>query len=153
MLLIFVCLVGIVALYGGYVQLRRMLLKRHILKMSSSFISREDFLGRWKDELSWKEESGCYALFFYRNAPSSPLSYDSVYIGQSERLYRRIWQHLSGKGNAAAKNLIKEGYHVLCCPLPASLWRLNEYEKDLICAFNSTTMGLNKNGGGARRRH
>ena len=152
MLRVGILLLAFVVLYGIYGLLSRWMLRAKVLQMHESFLSREEFLARWKDELSRKEESGCYALFFYKKY-TRPAAYDSVYIGQSQKIYHRLHQHLTGRGNVLAKRFMEQGYRVLCCPLPASLWRMNEYEKQLIRAFRANLYGLNRTAGGAKRRY
>ena len=153
--LLYVWILGIIGIIIAYRWTERTMLKRHVL--SQDFLSEEEFTSQWSAYLKHKEESGCYAIFFY-DKPINPLSteqrkrFKTLYIGQSKDIFYRVHEHFTGRGNDGAMRLITHGVPAYAVFLPAGLWHLNDYETRLIRAFKANKIGLNVQRGGGQKR-
>ena len=132
-------------------------LRRQVLGAHHEFISSDEFHERWADGLKYREQNGCYALFFYEKQ-INPYSlkqrkrFKTLYVGQSKDLFFRVHEHFSGRGNDGVMRLLNHGTPAYAVFLPCGLWRMNEYEKALIKAFRANRNGLNIQAGGGKER-
>lgn len=120
----------------------------------------EDFEKNWMYDASGKktgykysDQSGCYAFFIYdrKRRPRNMKAYDSVYIGQSVHIHKRVHDHINGKGNGNIFADIREGKWVYVQFFPCSTKKMNCMEIKLIDLFGATESYNQTKGGGYGR--
>lgn len=157
----------IVALVAGYilwlhhVKEKNAELRKSIL--SGKFISLNDFESRWIEDYprakrgrghigyKYNDTAGCYVILIFAENPNEVFSnYENSYIGQSVNICQRVHNHFNGKGNGDVYADRKFGKRLYVQFLPCARKDMNDLEKSLIAAFDSTA-SYNKTSGGSRQ--
>ena len=125
------------------------------------WMSREEFLEDWivdrKTQKGYKyqDEPGCYVIASYERPLKSSdqiRNYQNVYVGQSLRVYHRIFSHFSGRGNGEVYSDIRDGLYVYVRVVLCREKKLNEMERRLIQVYHATKSYNKTEGGGTIRR-
>lgn len=103
--------------------------------------------------LKYEDEPGCYVILVFEKpvANKDYSNYRDVYVGQSVKMYQRVRNHFSGKGNGDVYADIKYGKYVYVRFFPCGEEVLNTKEKELIALFDATN-SYNKTSGGSAMR-
>ena len=115
-------------------------------------VTSEEFLKLW-DDLRSVDRSGCYIILSYGKKKDIEdfLDYNSIYIGQSEKVFNRVRNHLTGHGNGDVYCDVRNGDTVYVKIIYCWPYELNSLEKKLIDLFDATS-SYNKTSGGATIR-
>lgn len=129
----------------------------HTVQMGSTWISADEFRQDWlidrkkRRGYKYQEHAGCYVIATYQEKPETVQDlqhYDHVYVGQSLRVYQRIYSHLCGRGNGEVYGDIKYGMHAYVRVVKCRAKEMNELEKTLIAQYHATA-SYNRTSGGA----
>lgn len=129
----------------------------HTVQSYSAWIRAEDFMEDWRIDrrkrrgYKYHEHSGCYVIATYREKPQTPddlAHYDNIYVGQSLRVYQRVYSHLCGRGNGEVYGDIKYGMHAYVRIVKCRPRELNELERSLIARYHAID-SYNRTRGGA----
>ncbi len=124
------------------------------------WMSREEFLEDWivdrkrQKGYKYQDEPGCYVIASYEHPLKSSdqiRNYQNVYVGQSLKVYHRIFSHFSGRGNGEVYGDVRDGLYVYVRVVPCKEKKLNEMERRLIQVYHATK-SYNKTEGGATVR-
>ena len=125
------------------------------------WMSREEFLEDWivdrrsQKGYKYQDQPGCYVIASYERPLKSSdqiRNYQNVYVGQSLRVYHRIFSHFSGRGNGEVYSDIRDGLYVYVRVVPCREKKLNEMERRLIQVYHATKSYNKTEGGGTIRR-
>lgn len=102
-----------------------------------------------RDGFKYRDRPGCYVITIYTNPVTDGIwkNYENIYIGQSVRVYQRVHNHFTGKGNGDVYADIKYGKWVYVRFIMCDEYELNDKEIELIALFNATK-SYNKTRGG-----
>lgn len=118
------------------------------------FITANQFNRNWLSSNSGYQKihiPGCYIILLSKNQITNDRDFDDVYVGQSTDVYKRVHNHLMGKGNGDVYADIKYGRYAYIKIIPCAEQNLNEMEKNLIEFYNATD-SYNKTSGGGKIR-
>lgn len=117
------------------------------------FISADRFVRDYQTRYASDGSPGCYVILVFdepvRNDSWS--EYSRSYVGQSVSVYKRVYGHLTGKGNGDVYADFRDGKNVYVSIVKCSRAELNSKEKELIAAFDSGRSYNRTSGGSARR--
>ncbi len=114
------------------------------------YMSQEAFLDSWKEDKS--DFPGCYVILIYdKTLIINPMNYDEIYVGQSVNVRKRVFSHLSGRGNGNVYYGLKSGCKIFVIIQKCRKKKLNRAEIELIEYFQATS-SLNMTRGGAVKR-
>lgn len=118
-----------------------------------TYIKASDFLKYWNSYRNL-DQPGCYVfLIFDSPVQNSNFSkYQNVYVGQSIHVYKRVKNHLSGKGNGDVYADYRYGKYVYVSIYLCDSTELNCLEKELIARYHATK-SYNKTAGGGTYRY
>jgi hypothetical protein len=127
------------------------------------FITYKDFEKNWitakygKQGISgykYMDTPGCYIILIFDNPviDDNFSNYINIYIGQSVNVFKRVHNHFNGKGNGDIYADIKYGKAAYVQFATCDKSQMNQVEKRLIQAFNSTS-SYNKTRGGAKTNY
>ena len=105
-------------------------------------ISVEEFFKQKESRKASGDVVGVYVLFNKKNK--------QYYVGQTKRLYERVYQHFTGRGNGDVYADYKYGatFTITLIPLTTSGYQdLDKLEKDMIAKYDSYNSGYNRNSG------
>ena len=131
--------------------------KNRELIYSGNFLYYKEFEENWiisrGSGLKYEDGPGCYVITIYNHPVTDGnfSNYDNIYIGQSVNVFKRVHDHIKGKGNGDVYADIKYGKQVYIRFVRCKKESLNSVEKNLIASFNSTA-SYNKTKGGAKKR-
>lgn len=136
--------------------------KKNIHKSSSNEIhsvSAEEFMEKWiikdgnrKHGYKYSDMSGCYMIKIFENPifddVFDSMDFSNIYIGQSKNIYKRVYNHLTGKGNGDVYADFKFGKNVYITFIPTAIDNMNFLEKHLIETYDAVK-SYNKTKGGS----
>ena len=120
----------------------------------------KDFEDNWlhskkgeKTGYKYQDRAGCYVFFIYnkKHRPANKKRYADVYVGQSVHMYKRVHDHINGKGNGNVFADIREGKWVYIRFFPCSQREMNKKEIYYINMFGATDSYNQTKGGGYER--
>ena len=95
---------------------------------------------------------GCYVFLIFDEPVinNDYSSYNSVYVGQSENVGKRVRNHLTGHGNGDVYADFKYGKFVYVKMIICDYDELDGMERDLIFTYDAQNRGYNKTQGGSK---
>lgn len=144
---------------GGMLLLLSLALFLHSVNADGSWMSRSEFMEDWildtKKHRGYKyhDRPGCYVIATYKEPLEDfddLLHYDNVYVGQSVKVYARVFNHFSGRGNGKVYGDLQYGMHAYVRIYPCRRDQLNDLERQLIAQYHAAS-SYNKTRGGASR--
>ena len=117
----------------------------------TGFAPAQSILDKW-DTNRTQDRPGVYTILIFDNAKTvGPDSYTSAYAGQSMNVYRRLQNHLTGKGNGDVYADFRSGKCVMIRVELCDPDFLNDLEKERISELDPKRRYNITSGGGATR--
>ena len=97
--------------------------------------------------------SGCYIILIFDHevTDNNYTDYKDVYVGQSEKVWHRVRQHVTGHGNGDVYADLKYGKYLYIKIMLCMEEEMNDMEKLYIDMYEATRR-YNKTAGGSKRR-